>query len=105
MPAYDSNLFYPPAPLAKVSLKNFDKGNAVSGVPMLIDSGADITLIPAAYVDELNADTISGESYELQGFDGHRSLAQSVHLDLVFLDRTFRRPVSDDKFRKWHFGA
>ena len=46
MPAYDSIQFEPPAPLARVTLCNLDTGAVWSEVPMLLDSGADITLSP-----------------------------------------------------------
>lgn len=90
MPAYDSNLFNLPAPLARVSLRVSPIGNMVSGVPMLIDSGSDLTLIPERSINELNLDLDQNESYELTGFDGHSSVAKSVQLDLVFLGRIFR---------------
>ena len=67
MPAYDSNHFDPPAPLARVSLRSQHNGNFVSGVPMLIDSGSDLTLIPEISIDELNLDLDQNETYELTG--------------------------------------
>jgi len=57
---------------------------------MLIDSGSDLTLIPETFVDELRIELDSNESFELTGFDGHRSAAKSLRLDLLFLGRTFR---------------
>jgi len=57
---------------------------------MLIDSGSDLTLIPGSSIDELNIEIDQNESYELLGFDGHRSMAKSVQLELVFLGRTFK---------------
>ena len=57
---------------------------------MLIDSGADLTLIPEKFIDELRLDLDLNERYELAGFDDHRSVAKSAQLDLVFLRRTFR---------------
>ena len=48
MPAYDTALFTPPAPLARVKLRNSDSGDTMPDVPMLIDCGADVTLIPRA---------------------------------------------------------
>ena len=90
MPAYDSVRFNPPAPLARVSLRAPHTGNIVSSVPMFIDSGSDLTLIPEGYINELNLDLDRNESYELTGFDGHRSVSKSTQLDLVFLGRTFR---------------
>jgi hypothetical protein len=55
MPAYDSSLFNPPAPLAKVSPRDLSSGKIVSDVPMLIDSGADITLVPESSVEQLES--------------------------------------------------
>ncbi len=57
---------------------------------MLIDSGADLTLIPERFINELRLDLDLNERYELAGFDDHRSVARSAQLDLVFLRRTFR---------------
>jgi hypothetical protein len=48
MPAYDATQFDPPAPLAQVTLRNPDNGAIRPDVPMLLDSGADVTLIPQA---------------------------------------------------------
>ena len=90
MAAYDSSLFDPPAPVALVSIRDPVSGNIVSDVPMLIDSGSDLTLIPEGSINELNLDLEQNESYELTGFDGHRSVAKSAQLDLVFLGRTFK---------------
>jgi len=90
MPTYDSSQFDPPAPLARVSLKNLHTGNAVNDVPMLIDTGADLTLIPRTFVDELEWDTEADAAYELEGFDGRKTVARSVQLGLTFLGRTFR---------------
>ncbi|MBI4640138.1 MAG: hypothetical protein HY731_05560 [Candidatus Tectomicrobia bacterium] len=90
MPAYDESLFDPPAPLARVTLRDLQKGALVSDVPMLLDSGAGVTLIPEGSVNRVGVDISSHENYELRGFNGHTSLAHAVQLDLIFLRRTFR---------------
>lgn len=90
MPPYDSTLFDPPAPLAKVGLRNPDSGIILSNINMLLDTGADVTLIPQVPVNQLGVSIIPGQSYELRGFDGNPSSVQAVQLDLVFLNRTFR---------------
>jgi Retroviral aspartyl protease len=90
MPIYDDHFFNPPAPLARVTLRNAGDGKTVSDVPMLIDSGADVTLIPHQSVTLLGAFIASDTSYEVMGFDGRKSTAQVVSLDLIFLRRTFR---------------
>jgi hypothetical protein len=56
---------------------------------MLIDSGADITLVPEASIDELKSTLNPSESYRVEGFDGQPSVVQSLQLDLVFLGKTF----------------
>jgi predicted aspartyl protease len=89
MPAYDSKVFDPPAPLARVSLRALHNGSIVTDVPMLIDTGADVTLIPRTFVNELRLDLDQNESYEVAS-DGQKSTTKSVQLDLVFQTRTFR---------------
>jgi len=90
MQGYDSVLFSPPAPLARVTLRDPVSGATVLDVPMLLDTGADVTLIPKSTVDQLGVAHSSEEEYELMGFDGSRSSAQVVRVDLVLLKKTFK---------------
>ena len=90
MQAYDAIRFSPPAPLALVAFRNLATGASISDVPMLLDSGADVSLIPRQAVLSLGVSLDPAAVYELMGFDGNRSSAQAVNLDLVFLKRTFR---------------
>ena len=90
MPAYDDQFFNPPAPLARVTLRNSGDGKTVSDVPILIDSGADVTLIPQQSVARLGATIEPDAGYEVTAFDGRKSNAQVVNLDLIFLRRVFR---------------
>ncbi len=53
MPDYDSENFDPPAPVAYVTLRNPATGVSLSDVPMLIDTGADATLLPQKYIEQL----------------------------------------------------
>jgi hypothetical protein len=46
MPAYDADLFDPPAPLARVALRNPENDAILSDVPMLLDTGADAPSSP-----------------------------------------------------------
>jgi len=57
---------------------------------MLLDSGADVTLIPQSFIEPLGLAVDASESYEVMGFDGATSTAQAVRLDLIFLTRVFR---------------
>ncbi len=82
MPVYDDSLFAPPAPLARVTLRHPQNADIVSDVPMLLDSGADVTLIPTVSVNQLGLTADADEIYELMGFDGGTSLASVVKTSL-----------------------
>ncbi len=90
MPAYDDYFFDPPAPLAKITLRGQEHDTILPDVSRLLDSGADVTLIPQDAVHVLGVSVSPNESYELRGFDGHTSFVQVVQLDLIFLRKTFR---------------
>lgn len=90
MPAYDRQFFNPPAPLARVALRIPSTSTSVTDVPMLIDSGADVTLVPRPSVTLLGAIIDPNATYEVMSFDGHKSTAQVITLDLVFLRRVFK---------------
>jgi predicted aspartyl protease len=90
MPAYDATHFQPPAPVAEVSLRHPQSGAVVANVPMLIDTGADITLLPQSFVDQLGVSALANQRYEVMGFDGQRSFAAVVELDMIFLNKAYR---------------
>ena len=90
MPGYDASQFDPPAPVASVALRNQLDGAAVPDVLMLVDSGADVTLIPRTAIEKLGSGLTGEPSYELVGFDGTKHFAPATILDLIFLRRAFR---------------
>jgi hypothetical protein len=90
MPDYDSQSFCPPAPVAKVTLRSPDSRKNLDDIVMLIDSGADVNLIPESSVQLLGLEASDRKDYELTGFDGNKSFAKSVQCELVFLERIFR---------------
>jgi len=90
MPDYDGTKFDPPGPVARFVLRNPNNGKVRSNVPILLDSGADVTLLPKVLVNKLGVDIISDRQYELIGLDGKTSFASIVRLDLSFCGRTFR---------------
>lgn len=89
MPLYDSERFCPPAPVARVELRTRDQAKAVLDVPMLIDSGADLTLIPKRFAQELGLRDEPLDGF-LEGFDGSTSPARAVNMEVHFLDYIFR---------------
>jgi len=87
---YDDRRFEPPAPLALVTLRDPESSRIQSDVPMLIDSGADVTLLPNYVVEALGVQINTEMQRELMSFDGSTSFAQVVRLELRFQGRTFR---------------
>jgi predicted aspartyl protease len=90
MPSYDASHFDPPAPVARVTLCNPHTAATVSDVLSLLDTGADITLLPRMMVERLGVPLVADQRYELMGFDGSKSFAPVVVLDMLFLKRAFR---------------
>ena len=90
MPAYDSQAFRPPAPVATVDVLAAANGDILSGVAMLVDSGADVSLLPRAEVAKLIDIAQTTDQYELEGFDGSRSMAPAARLEIRFLGKSFR---------------
>lgn len=90
MPAYDADRFDPPAPVAYVTLRHPVTGVSLSDIPMLMDSGADVTLLPREAIEKLGVNPVTDKVYELQGFDGNLQLAEMVQLELVFLRKRFK---------------
>lgn len=89
MPEYDATHFSSPAPIARVSLVDPKTGQTLEDVPMLLDTGADVTLVPAETLRTLGIEALP-EVYALEGFNGTPVTVASVYLCLRFLDRTFR---------------
>ena len=88
MPVYDAISFSPPAPVVSARLRNPESRATREDVLLLIDSGADVTLLPRSAVDALGIQ--SSGAYELIAFDGTKSFADVVRADLLFLHKTFR---------------
>jgi len=89
MPSYDALRYNPPAPVTEVTLRTAN-GRTVPADLLLIDTGADVTLLPRAAVASLRVDLDPGLQYDLVGFDGTRSTTQAVDLDMIFLQKAFR---------------
>lgn len=56
---------------------------------MLLDTGADVTLLPRGVVEELGLN-YSASTYELLDFEDRTSVARAVRAEMVFLGLTFR---------------
>lgn len=90
MPLYNDQDFDPPAPVAWVILRNPDSGATRGGVPMLLDTGADVTLVPRGSIEELGISMVSDVGYQLIGFSGEQVSAQAVRIEIRWEKKTFR---------------
>jgi predicted aspartyl protease len=88
MPEYDAENFEPPAPVAYVTLRNPVTGVLLTDVPMLIDTGADATLVPSHAIEELGI-ALEDADTEVQGFDGDVKRLKLAKLELYFLEKKF----------------
>lgn len=59
-------------------------------VPMLLDTGSDLTLIPQKFCDVIAVEASKTQFLQLESFDRATSIAYYVHLDLFFLNKLFR---------------
>lgn len=84
---YDES-FDPPAPIAKIALRNVETGERVKEVSVLLDTGADISLLPLSAIKKLQI-TASDESVSLIGFDDNKSVAKLYRLQVIFLGKRF----------------
>jgi len=90
MPRYSEHDFDPPAPVAWVILRDPGSGASLGGIPMLIDTGADVTLVPRLSVEELGVPLVKDSGYELISFSGEQTSAEAARLEMTWEKRTFR---------------
>jgi hypothetical protein len=57
---------------------------------MQLDTGSDVTLLPRTRIEQFNIPLDSAQVYHLMGFDGNRSTAVGIHLDVIFAGICFR---------------
>ncbi len=88
MPQYDGQRFLPPAPTGTVSVTNPDTGSTLSGVTMLLDTGADISALPISAVDALVL--AADSSYEVMAYDNTVRECRAVRAEVVFIRKRFK---------------
>lgn len=85
-----SNEYSPAAPLAHITISNRESTASIRNVPMLLDTGSDITLVPISFCKELGIDIAESKPLELVGFDGSKSIGFYVQLALKFGGKQFQ---------------
>ena len=59
MPAYEGEGFSPAAPVARVTCRNPETGAACADIPMLLDTGADVSLLPRGMVERIGLNPLT----------------------------------------------
>jgi predicted aspartyl protease len=90
MPDYDGSHFDPPAAVARVMVRTLDHARRADNVAMLIDTGADVTLLPRSCVDQLQLPVETRTDVILLDWHGGDSSTMEVKAELVFLGCNFR---------------
>jgi len=85
-----SETYNPPAPLAKIKLRNPKSLEIIADVPMLLDTGSDITLLPKSFCEIIGAEISDTKFLELEGFNESTSIAFYVYIEFIFLNKLFR---------------
>jgi len=88
MPRYEAGDFTPPAPVARVLVRGPE--DAVSpDVPLLIDTGADISILPRRVVADVGA-PIQASNVRIRLYDGTEAACDTADLTVEFLRYRFR---------------
>ncbi len=87
MTKYDGS-FEPPAPIAEVAVRKSETGERLK-VHMLLDTGADISLLPHSSVKSLKIEPLQNESFRLEGFDKSQISAEVFYLQVIFPGKRF----------------
>ena len=87
MMIYNGDLFDPPAPFVLISIRNPIIKKRISNIPMLLDTGADVSLLPTKFLEDFEFS--AGEPQKLGGFDGKEDIFQTVFVQLIFLGKRF----------------
>lgn len=80
----------PPAPVAYITLRNTDTQETILNVPMLLDTGADVTLVPRAVCEQIGISIERDDTMELICFEGSTTVPDFVSLDFIIFSKMFR---------------
>lgn len=88
---YDDQRYQPPAPVAYLTLRTLDGRNlSISKVLALVDTGADVTLLPRWAVEQLGLTPLADASVALAWFDGSIRSVESFELETSFQGGRFQ---------------
>jgi hypothetical protein len=93
-----SQAYAPPAPIAHVKLRNPETLESISNIPMIMDTGSDITLLPKNLCEQIGVEISQTKFLELEGFNNSTAIAHYTYLEFSFLTKMFRGSfLTDDR--------
>lgn len=90
MPVYHRNNSQTAAPIARVIVHNPNNPNRKTEALMLLDTGADVTLLPSAVIASAGIESIPDFYEELLAFDDSKVVAQVVLASIELEGRTIK---------------
>ena len=90
MPRYESGDFAPPAPVVRATVRG-DAGGTRDGVPLLIDTGADVSIVPMDVADAVGA-VVEDSKIAIRFYGGEEVVYSQAELTVEFLRYRFRGP-------------
>ena len=91
MTPYDDQHHQPPAPIGHLTLRTLDGSDrTVANVMAVLDTGADVTLLPRWAIEQLGLTPESDANYSLAWFDGSIRSVESVVLETYFQGGRFQ---------------
>ena len=85
-----SDDYEPPAPIARIKLRNAQTLAVVSDVPMLLDTGSDITLLPKTFCEQIGVEISETDYLELVASNEDVLTAFYARIEFVFNRTLFR---------------
>lgn len=82
MPAYEAGAWEPPAPIVRATVRG-PSGAAAVDVPMLIDSGSDVSVVPQVVVEAVEA-AVSPSQVPIEFYSGAGETWDEARLSVEF---------------------
>ncbi len=89
MARYDDSFSDIPAPFANVAVRDYISGDTVSDIPLLIDTGADVTILPRSYIEKFNIGLLTVGFMETESYGGTQITSPVVRVQMLFLNKKF----------------
>ncbi|MBI4674606.1 MAG: hypothetical protein HY741_23425 [Chloroflexi bacterium] len=82
-----ANDYFPPAPVMQVRFALPDKALRLGPIPALVDSGADVTIVPASIPEMLGAE--SDNDKVIRAYSGGGRIVKMYYLDIAIGEQRY----------------